>query len=142
MLENKIKQIDFLRFFLGSSNGKSAELIIDKGLLYISEYFGYFKEIVQNPDKKFSLNKEKKLITTLEEIGVQDWKDHYYSQDVEDGTEWELELKINNENKHYYFSGYEKYPTSRGSYLSSKYSDEFKRLLSILNSVSQSSYFL
>lgn len=137
----KIEKIDFLRFFIGSSHGKSAELIIDKGLCYISEYFGYFKEILQNPDKKFSGANEKKLISTLEEIGIKYWKEHYFNEDIFDGTEWELEMKINNEQKHYHYAGYEEYPSKKGNSDVMKYSAEFRKLLNTLNSISKNGCF-
>ncbi|WP_262147484.1 hypothetical protein [Chryseobacterium foetidum] len=141
MFNTPIEKIDFLRFFLGNANGKSAELIIDKGFVYISEYFGYFKEILQNPDKKFSEMSEKKLISTFEEIGITEWKENYSNNDIFEGKEWELEMKINNEQKHYYFFGYEEYPSKTGHSSSMKYSNEFRKLLQTLNSVSHSSYF-
>lgn len=141
MFNTTIEKIDFLRFFLGNANGKSAELIIDKGFVYISEYFGYFKEILQNPDKKFSETSERKLISTFEEIGITEWKENYSDNDIFEGKEWELEMKINNEQKHYYFFGYEEYPSKTGDSNSIKYSSEFRKLLQTLNSVSHSSYF-
>lgn len=141
MIYNNIEKIDFLRFFIGSSHGKSAELIIDKGIFYISEYFGYFKEILHNPDKKISGDHERKLISTLEEIGIENWKEQYFNEDIFDGTEWELEMKINNEQKHYYYSGYEEYPSKKGKSKVMKYSVEFRKLLTTLNSISNSACF-
>ncbi|KQT18140.1 hypothetical protein ASG31_05245 [Chryseobacterium sp. Leaf404] len=141
MFNNTIEKIDFLRFFLGNSNGKSAELIIDKGFVYISEYFGYFKEILQNPDKKISENSEKQLISTFEEIGIHGWKENYINDEIFEGKEWELEMKINDEQKHYYFFGYEEYPLQTGDSTSLNYSAEFRKLLQTLNSVCKSKCF-
>ena len=141
MLTPTIEKIDFLRFFLGNANGKSAELIIDKGFVYVSEYFGYFKEILQNPDKKITPTSQQELISTFEEIGVVNWKENYNNNDVFEGKEWELEMKINNEQKHYYSFGYEEYPCNTGKSTSISYSGEFRKLLDALNSVSRSTHF-
>ena len=141
MFHTPIEKIDFLRFFLGNAHGKSTELIIDKGLVYISEYFGYFKEILQKSDKNFAQNNEQKLITTLEEIGIKDWKENYDNNPIFEGTEWELEMKINNEQKHYCFSGYEEFPEKTGDSTFTKYSNEFRKLLHVLNSLSDATYF-
>jgi hypothetical protein len=141
MLHNKIEKIDFLRFCIGNPQGKGAELIIDKGFLYISECFGYFKEILQSPDKKIAGFKEKELISSLEEIGFENWKENYCNEEILEGTEWELEMKINNEQKHYYFSGHEEYPSKKGDSKVFRYSKEFKKLLNALNLVSNTKYF-
>lgn len=141
MLDKKIKQIDFLRFFLGGSDGRSVEFVIDKGSIYISEYFGYFKEIFQNADQKLLGSHHEVLIKTLEDIGVNNWKQNYINDAVIQGTEWELEIRINDEKNHYCFAGYEEYPSHIGSSLTSVYTEEFKKLLRALNSVARKSFF-
>lgn len=72
------------------SNGKSAKIYIDKGSVYISECLGYFKEIFQNSNQNSPNKLQQILISTLDEIGVKNWKQNYFNHAILHGTEWEV----------------------------------------------------
>ena len=142
MVRKKIEKIDFLRFFFGGAHDKCVEIVIDKGSIYISECFGYFREILQNSNQNLPEKLQQILISTLDEIGVKNWKQNYFNDDTLYGTEWELEIKINSEAKHYCFAGCEQFPTEIGECSSSHFTEEFKKLLKVLNLLSRKSFFL
>lgn len=84
-------------------------------------------ETIAVPDVKW-----KEFRNTLDQINVWEWKDSYFNKDVQDGTQWSLQ--VNYSDKSIQASGSNAFPGADGkSNNSPQFSEQFNKLLKALS---------
>lgn len=136
---NKINNIQKLRFLIGGFFSRHSEFIITNNHAVLDSYGGginsgkyLIEKVIENPDME-------KLIEVLNYIGLSDWKDKYDNEYVIDGTQWELEIDFNNGHSKKIY-GSNSYPDSPE--FSDKYTVKFLKLLSAFDSLLQINHFI
>lgn len=142
-----IKRLDYFRFSIGGYHSGRAEIIIEDGFFSAQEFDYILSDKIDKLGNLFSVEDELKLIKTLNAINTHSWKPKYTNNDVMDGTDWELEMRINKIEKLYTFYGSNEYPQTRKIISNSKkstiieYSEDFLLLLKTLNKITKTKYF-
>ncbi len=142
-----IKRLDYFRFSIGGYHSGRAEIIIEDGFFSAQEFDYIFSEKKDSLGNLLSVEDELKLIKTLNTINTKSWKSKYINNDMMDGTDWELEMRINKIEKQYSFYGSNEYPQTRKTVSKTKksiiieYSEDFILLLKTLNKITKTKYF-
>lgn len=133
-----ITTLQYFSFEIGGYTHDNRKIIIKNNSYELMKSMYSYAENLLIPDSQIVEQDESELIKVLNDIALTSWKKNFYNNNILDGTQWEIEIKYNNQIrlKKYYGSNEFPFVDIKTNTISSKILDErpdFIKLHKVLN---------